>query len=129
MQKLRSIANELSFIGFPVSDDDLATFALTGLGSDFNAFVVAATTASRQASLSFADLHSLLLSHEALLLSQNSGQSYLPSSQNPVAFYASNNKHNRVHPKTRYGSHNGFRSPNLNPHSNLYRQTGTQSET
>lgn len=84
-QKLRAIADELAFVGFPVSDDDLVLQVLGGLGSDFNSFVVAANTKDH---LSFSELQAMLQSHENLINSQTGGDSSsLPSSQNPVAYY------------------------------------------
>lgn len=65
-QPIRAIADELAFIGFPISDDDLVIQILTGLGSDFNSVVAAANAKDH---LSFAELQSMLLSHEALLFS------------------------------------------------------------
>jgi gag-polypeptide of LTR copia-type len=67
LQKIRKISDEISFIGSPVSDDDLTLAVLSNLGSDYNSFYAAITTTSRSNPISFADLHRLLLSHEALL--------------------------------------------------------------
>lgn len=76
-QRMRAIADELAFIGSPVSDDDLVIQVLTGLGADFNSVVAAAN--SRE-NLSFAELQSMLLSHESLLLSQMGNSSSLSTS-------------------------------------------------
>jgi hypothetical protein len=56
-------------------------FSLTDLSSDYNSFVIAINTSARQSSLSFANLHSLLLSHSSL-----------PSANNLTTFYANSNK-------------------------------------
>jgi gag-polypeptide of LTR copia-type len=36
LQKIRKVADELGFIGSPVTDDDLILAVLTGLGPDYN---------------------------------------------------------------------------------------------
>lgn len=85
-QKMRSIADELAFIGHPVTDDELVLQVLCGLGSDFNSFVIAATMKDH---LSFDEFQAMLQTHENLLQAQSGGNSSsLPSSQNPVALYA-----------------------------------------
>jgi gag-polypeptide of LTR copia-type len=70
VQKMRSIANELAFIGSPVSKEDLILQVLNGLGPDFISFVVAVTT--RFKPLHFSKLQAMLLTYESLLLSQTS---------------------------------------------------------
>jgi gag-polypeptide of LTR copia-type len=72
LQQIRKLTDELAFIGSPISDEDLVLFVLNGLGHEFNSFVVAVIIAatSRTDSLHFADIHRLLLSHEALLTAQ-----------------------------------------------------------
>jgi gag-polypeptide of LTR copia-type len=69
LQKIRKIADELSFVSSPVSDEDLTLVVLAGLGPDYNSFYAVVTTANRTDPISFPDLHGLLLSHEALLQS------------------------------------------------------------
>jgi gag-polypeptide of LTR copia-type len=88
LQKLRYIADELAFIGSPVTDADLIMFTLTGLESDYNLFVVAATTAACNEAFTFTELYSLLLTNEALLQtpSTTGSSSSLPSNLNPSAF-------------------------------------------
>lgn len=77
---MRAIADELAFIGTPVSDDDLMIQILNGLGSEFNSVVAAANAKDH---ISFADLHAMLLSHESLPLSRLGGSSSLPSPLSP----------------------------------------------
>lgn len=83
---MRAIADELSFIGSPVSDDDLVIQILAGLGSDFNSVVAAANAKDH---LGFAELQAMLLGHESLLLSQIGGGASvsLPSDSVPAALY------------------------------------------
>jgi gag-polypeptide of LTR copia-type len=70
LQNIRKIVDELSFIGSPVSEDDLTLAVLSDLGPDYSSFYVAVTTVSRFNPISFADLHRLFISHEDLLQSQ-----------------------------------------------------------
>lgn len=75
LQRMRQISDELAFIRSPLTDDDLVSSVLNGLGAEYNPFVIAVTTASRHSPLSFADLHGLLLSHEHLLQGQSTTSS------------------------------------------------------
>ncbi|KAJ3708372.1 hypothetical protein LUZ61_012077 [Rhynchospora tenuis] len=89
IQKIRAIADELSFIGSPLAEEDLVLAVLGGLGSEYNSFVMAVN--SRAEPATFAEVQSLVLSHETLLQAQVPSTSLLPSSSNPSAFYAQNN--------------------------------------
>jgi gag-polypeptide of LTR copia-type len=60
-QKMRHLADELAFIGNPISDDDLVIGVLNGLGPEYNPFVVSFTTANQTQPLSFSNLHDTLL--------------------------------------------------------------------
>lgn len=82
---MRQIPDELSFIGSTLSDDDLVSAVLNGLGAEYNPFVIAVTTASRHSPLSFSDIHGLLLSHEHLLQGQSTTAA-LPLADSPAAF-------------------------------------------
>jgi gag-polypeptide of LTR copia-type len=83
---MMSIADQLSASGSPVSDSDLVSALLSGLGPDFNSFVVTITTRSDPVSTS--DLFGYALAHEALLSSQH----VVPSSADPAVFYAGTKK-------------------------------------
>jgi gag-polypeptide of LTR copia-type len=85
IQKLRSLADELTFIGSPVSDHDLVNYTLCGLGTDFNPLVLAVT--ARSDPISLPNLHVLLLTTENRLNSQHSTPS-LPAAPDPTAFYS-----------------------------------------
>ncbi|KAJ4767139.1 hypothetical protein LUZ62_077514 [Rhynchospora pubera] len=91
LQQLRRLADELAFAGAPLSNDELVSAVINGLGSDFNPVVAAITTSSRLESFSFANLRGILLSHEALLKSQ--ADSLATSA--PVAFNTSRGYGNR----------------------------------
>jgi hypothetical protein len=67
---MRSIADELAFIGSPVRKEDLILQVLNGLGPDFISFVMTVTT--RFEPLNFSKLQTMLLTYESLLLSQTS---------------------------------------------------------
>ncbi|KAJ3704083.1 hypothetical protein LUZ61_007788 [Rhynchospora tenuis] len=68
---MRRLADELLFIGSPIPEDELVDATLNGLGSDYLPFVTSITTTHRSDPISFSELHGLLLTHEALLLSQH----------------------------------------------------------
>ncbi|KAJ3691762.1 hypothetical protein LUZ61_020926 [Rhynchospora tenuis] len=87
--RIRQLADELASIGAPPSEDDLLLVVTNGLGSEYNAFVAAITTTSRHEALSLQDLHGMLLSHEALINSQNDSSASLPS-----AFYSNPPRNN-----------------------------------
>ena len=61
LNRMRSLADELAFIGHPMSDDDLISAVLTGLGPEFTPFIVSVTTSSRTQPYTFPDLHGMLL--------------------------------------------------------------------
>ncbi|KAJ4776116.1 hypothetical protein LUZ62_060373 [Rhynchospora pubera] len=90
LQQVRRLSDELSFIGTPVSDDDLVLTVINGLGPEFNSFVAAITTSNRHDILTFSELQGFLLSHEALLNSQNASATSLPS-----AFYSNSHRGNQ----------------------------------
>jgi Reverse transcriptase (RNA-dependent DNA polymerase)/GAG-pre-integrase domain/gag-polypeptide of LTR copia-type len=107
-----NIADQLSASGSSVSDSDLVTALLSGLGPEFNSFVVAVTT--RSDSLSSSDLLGYILAHEALLASQHT-KLVQDSSQDPTAL-------NVVKRKTRFNypsSQHLRRPPYPSPHPPL----------
>ena len=65
LHAVKVIADELSLIDAPVSDDDLTLYVLNGLGSEFRDIVAPIRT--RETALSFAELHDLLIGHEQYL--------------------------------------------------------------
>ena len=79
LHKMRVIDDELAFTSHPINNDDLIILVLNEFGLEFNAFTIPVTTSSHQDPMSSSDLHSMLLSHEALLFSQLSPSSTLPS--------------------------------------------------
>jgi gag-polypeptide of LTR copia-type len=73
--QLRLIADELSFIGVPLPEDELISATINGLGTEYNSIAAVVSTARCYSTFSFSDLRGLLLSHEALLKSHLSSQS------------------------------------------------------
>jgi len=65
LHAVKMIADELSLIDAPVSDDDLTLYVLNGLGCEFRDMVAPIRT--RETALSFAELHDLLIGHEHYL--------------------------------------------------------------
>ena len=62
---IKVIADELSLIDAPISNDDLMLYVLNGLSSEFRDMVAPIRT--REIALSFAELHDLLIGHEHYL--------------------------------------------------------------
>jgi gag-polypeptide of LTR copia-type len=73
--QLRRIADELAFTGSPLSEDELVSATINGLGSEYNSIIAVVSTAQCNGPFSFSALRGLLLGHEALLQSQASTQS------------------------------------------------------
>jgi Reverse transcriptase (RNA-dependent DNA polymerase)/gag-polypeptide of LTR copia-type len=118
LNRMRKIADELSFIGSSVSDEELVMATLNGLGPDFNSFTVVITT--RNDPISFAEFQGMLFNHENLLLNQN----LLPQVSsnlisNPSALYARypqpGNKHNQYRPSRPYFDQNRAILPTPGP--------------
>ncbi|KAF8377299.1 hypothetical protein HHK36_030674 [Tetracentron sinense] len=65
IQAIKLIADELSIIDHPVSDDDLTLYILNGLGPEYRE--IAAPIRARENSLKFEELHDLLVGHESYL--------------------------------------------------------------
>jgi Reverse transcriptase (RNA-dependent DNA polymerase)/gag-polypeptide of LTR copia-type/Integrase core domain/GAG-pre-integrase domain len=98
LNQLRRIADELTFIGSPIQEEDLVMHAIQGLGVDYNPVVAAVNAAAHRSPFSFADLSVFLQSHESLLKSQSPDPS-------PTAFYAGSSYKNQGKPKPNYQSH------------------------
>lgn len=111
-ERMRGIANQLTAVGEPVTDSELVRHILSGLGADFNSFVVAVTT--RATPLSLDDLHGFLLTHEALLTFQH--QAPLPTSDSVALYAASGRGRGRPNGKGRGGPTNSSsQQPGLLP--------------
>jgi gag-polypeptide of LTR copia-type len=100
LQKIRKVVDELAFIGFPISDEDLTLVILSDLGSDYNSFYAAITTSCRYESIPFTDLHGLLLRHETLLQPQYTSATTLHSTSPLATFLSCPSFLNNFHPKS-----------------------------
>jgi gag-polypeptide of LTR copia-type len=87
--KLRRLADELSFVGAPLLEEELFSTAINGLVSEYNSVVATVFTTRYYGTFTFSDLRGILLSQGALLHSQS-------SSLSSSAFYAGKNTCNRV---------------------------------
>ncbi|KAF8378637.1 hypothetical protein HHK36_029986 [Tetracentron sinense] len=65
VHSVKTIADELALIDAPLSQDDITLYVLHGLGSEYRDIV--APIRARESSLSFEELHDLLIGHEAYL--------------------------------------------------------------
>ncbi|KAJ4816146.1 hypothetical protein LUZ62_028712 [Rhynchospora pubera] len=79
LQRIRTLADELAYIGAPPTNDDLVLTILNGLGPEFNPFVAAITATTRNDPITVSDIHGMLLSHEALINSQMAASSSTPA--------------------------------------------------
>jgi hypothetical protein len=62
---VKALTDEIALIDHPISDDDLTLYILNGLGSDFRE--IAAPIRARERSLTFEELHDLLVGHDSYL--------------------------------------------------------------
>ena len=62
---VKALADEISLIDHPISNDDLTLYILHGLGSDFRE--IAAPIRAREKSLTFEELYDLLVGHDSYL--------------------------------------------------------------
>ena len=65
LHSVKNIADELALIDAPVTNDDLTLYILNGLGLEYREIVAPIRT--RATSLTFEELHDLLLGHERYL--------------------------------------------------------------
>ena len=77
--KMKGIADEMAAVGKKIDDDDLISYILNGLDSDYNPFV---SSVSVKDSLSSGDLYAQLFSYEARLQQQRSDEGRFYSSAN-----------------------------------------------
>jgi gag-polypeptide of LTR copia-type/GAG-pre-integrase domain len=109
--RIRKLADELSFIGNPIPEDDLVQAALKGLGADFSSLKTSILTARCHTNFTFSDLRGLLLSHESL----NSAV----ADSNPTAFLAGKLNKNKYQSQSKI-NYNFSNNPNnsIKPNSN-----------
>ncbi|KAJ4744982.1 Copia-like polyprotein/retrotransposon [Rhynchospora pubera] len=111
LDRIRQIADELAFIGAPMSDDDLSLAVLNGLGTDFNPFFAAIQATTRRDPLSFDDLHGMLLSFESLVMAQ---QTPAMASTPTALFSSASPSSNRSNSNQQKGRGSPFYQPRYN---------------
>ena len=77
---MKALADEIAIIDHPISDDDLTLYVLNGLGPDF--WEIARPIRARESSLTFEELHDLLVGHEAYLRRLEAATQHLVASAN-----------------------------------------------
>ena len=127
---VKTLADEITLIDHPISADDLTLYVLNGLGPDFRE--IAAPIRAREKSLTFEELHDLLVSHEAYLRRLETAAQHLVATAN----FSSRSGGHRQSMAPSYG-HNGSRGftkytgprtpnvpPNRKPPSNGWKFMG-----
>ncbi|KAF5446910.1 hypothetical protein F2P56_032505 [Juglans regia] len=117
LHSVKTIANELALIDAPLSQDNIMLYVLHGLGSEYHDIV--APIRARESSLSFEELHDLLIGHEAYLRRLDSTAQSLVLTANTAqrrALMLQNHRthnHQRMTPSPNLGS-----SSCINTHQN-----------
>lgn len=62
---MKALADEIALIDHPILEDDQALYVLNGLGPDF--CEIAAPIRAKETSLTFEELHDILVGHESYL--------------------------------------------------------------
>lgn len=119
LNQICSLADKLAFIGQPMTNDDLTSALLNGLGPEFNSFVISITisSANRSQPFTFADLHGMLLGFEKLIEGQSPNITSLPSTDSHSAYLVRPRPgyHNQTRPaNSTYPQQNQNRPPTPN---------------
>ncbi|KAJ0021733.1 hypothetical protein Pint_31459 [Pistacia integerrima] len=104
---------QISLIDHPVADDDLTLYILNGLGSDFRE--IAAPIRAREKSLTFEELHDLIIGHDAYLRRLDTITQQLVASANYSNQRSIGGHSFRGNSKTGSGRNGGFSCPDSNP--------------
>jgi histone deacetylase 1/2 len=80
MHKVKALADSMTAAGFPLQDDEIIDYMLTGLGKDFNP--IAASLNVVTTPVTAASFYSMVLNFEALQLSQQADNEEWTSSAN-----------------------------------------------
>lgn len=75
---MKALVDEITIIDHSISDNDLTLYVLNGLSPDFRE--IAAPIRARESSLTFEELHDLLVGHEAYLNRQEAATQQLVTS-------------------------------------------------
>jgi len=110
---VKVIADELSLIDAPVSDNDLTLYVFNGLGSKFRDMVAPIHT--REIALSFVELHDLLIGHEHYLKCMDGKSSTLVVTANTSQRRSLNPrfKHNKNRFKQNFSNTTPFKRPSV----------------
>jgi hypothetical protein len=103
LHSIKSLADEISLIDHPISEDDLTLYILSGLGTDFRE--IAGPIHARERPLAFEELHDLLISHDVYLRRLEASSHQLIASVN------------YTHSRAPYGQDNSFFKTPTKPHS------------
>ncbi|KAF5468276.1 hypothetical protein F2P56_012440 [Juglans regia] len=118
LHTVKALADEISLIYHPISEDDLTLYILNGLGSDFRE--IAAPIRAREKPLTFKELHDLLVGHDAYLRRLDATTQQLVASANYTnrRSGSSSGAHSfKGSSKQGAGRQNGFSKPNSGPSS------------
>lgn len=111
LHAVKVIADELSLIDAPVSDDDLTLYVLNGLGLEFRDMVAPIRT--RETALLFAELHDLLIGHEHYIKRMDGNAFALVVTANSSQRKQSNGryKNNKSRSKLNFNNKSGSKKP------------------
>jgi hypothetical protein len=126
LHTVKTLADEIAIIDQPLSDDDLTLHILHGLGADFREIVAPIRT--REKSLTFEELHDLLIDHETYMCRLEAATQQLVISAN----YTNRTKqsfspHSSYSPR-RFNKNNGQSRSPIKTHENRWVSQG-QSPT
>ena len=120
--------DELSLVDAPVSDDDLMLYVLNGLGSKFRDMVAPMST--RETTLSFAELHDLLIGHGHYIKRMDNNTSALVITANSSQRKSSNGRFKNKKSQSKQNSNNNkSRSQKSHVDCQIYDQSGHTAKT
>ena len=106
LHAVKALADEIAIIDHLILDDDLTLYVLNGLSADFRE--IAAPIRARESSLTFEELHDLLVGHEAYLRRLEAATQHLFASAN--------------YTKTKQGGGNQWSSKSNGPNTHRWSQ-------
>ncbi|KAE8728752.1 hypothetical protein F3Y22_tig00004072pilonHSYRG00090 [Hibiscus syriacus] len=115
LHAVKALADEIALIDHPISDDDLTLYILNGLGSDFRE--IAAPICARERSLTFEELHDLLVGHDSYLRQLESATQQLVVSANYTNRKSSGNNFQKIQGKPSGFSRNQGQNKDSRPHN------------
>ncbi|KAJ3705170.1 hypothetical protein LUZ61_008875 [Rhynchospora tenuis] len=116
VQHIRFLGDELAFAGAIVSQEELVSAVINGLGPDYLNFVTTVTTSHRNESLSLSELHGMLLTHESILRQHTQASAMAEPSAFQAGRSSSTNNRNRPYnspsPQYQPNNNNNMARPN-----------------